>query len=206
MQKKIVDFTNLLRKSGVRVSVAESLDAFAALDELSLDDRELFKDALRATMVKRSDDIPTYDRLFDLYWSGFHDALREQLGQATGGLPDHVDLDQLLEALRQMLENMDVDLSDLAKAMLSMDPNQLEQMIRDAADETGIERIQNLLQIGFFSRRMIEQMGLEGAGGDLRELIDQLREAGMGEEELEQLGRLMQAVQDAVRRSVRQFV
>ncbi len=206
MQKKIVDFTNLLRKSGVRVSVAESLDAFSALDELSLDDRELFKDALRTTMVKRSDDIPTYDRLFDLYWSGFHDTLREQLGQAAGDLPGELDLDQLLEALRQMLENMDVNLSDLAKAMLSMDPNQLEKLIRNAADETGIERIQNLLQIGFFSRRMLEQMGLEGAGGDLRELIEELREAGMSEEELEQLGRLMEAVQDAVRRSVRQFV
>ena len=28
MQKKIVEFTNLLRKSGVRVSMAESIDAF----------------------------------------------------------------------------------------------------------------------------------------------------------------------------------
>ena len=67
MQQKIVEFTNLLRKSGVRVSVAESIDAFMALDELSLSDREIFKDALRTTMVKRSEDIPTYDQLFDLY-------------------------------------------------------------------------------------------------------------------------------------------
>ena len=28
MQRKLIDFTNLLRKSGVRVSVAESIDAF----------------------------------------------------------------------------------------------------------------------------------------------------------------------------------
>ena len=205
MQRKIVDFTNLLRKSGVRVSVAETIDAFAALDELSLDERELFKDALRTTMVKRSDDIPTYDRLFDLYWSGFHDMLREQLGQALGGMPEGFDLEKLLEALRQMLENMDVDLSELAQSMLSLDANQLEQLIRQAGEDAGIERIQNMLQIGFFSRRMLESMNMDEAGGDLSDLIERLREQGMSEEELAQLQELMQAVQDALRRAVRQY-
>ena len=46
MQKKVIEFTNLLRKSGIRVSVAEGIDAFNALDELSLDDREVFRDAI----------------------------------------------------------------------------------------------------------------------------------------------------------------
>ena len=59
MQARIVEFTNLLRKSGVRVSVSEAIDAFEALDELSLDERELFKDALRSSMIKRGDEIPT---------------------------------------------------------------------------------------------------------------------------------------------------
>jgi uncharacterized protein with von Willebrand factor type A (vWA) domain len=36
MHQKVVEFTNLLRKSGVRVSVAESIDAFRALDERGL--------------------------------------------------------------------------------------------------------------------------------------------------------------------------
>ena len=51
MQRKVVEFTNLLRKSGIRVSVAEGINAFEALDELSIDDRGLFKDALRTTMI-----------------------------------------------------------------------------------------------------------------------------------------------------------
>ena len=84
MQKKILEFTNLLRKSGMRVSVAEAIDAFHALDELSLDDREVFRDALRTTMVKRGDDIAAYDQLFDLYWSGFYDNLRNTFDQAAG--------------------------------------------------------------------------------------------------------------------------
>ena len=51
----------------------------------------------------------------------------------------------------------------------------------------------------------IDQMGIEGAGEDLQDLMEQLRQSGMGEEELDELGRLMEAVQDALRRAVRQY-
>ncbi len=205
MQKKVVEFTNLLRKAGVRVSTAEALDAFVALDEMSLDERELFKDALRTTMVKRSDDIPTYDRLFDLFWSGFHDLLRDQLAQALAGMGPDFDLDEILGALREVLENMDLDLSALAQSLLGLDTNQLEQLIRQSGEETGVEGIQNMLQIGFFSRRILEQMGFEGAGEELRELLERLREQGLAEERVQELAQLMKAVQDAVRRAVRGF-
>jgi hypothetical protein len=205
MQKKIVEFTNLLRKSGIRVSIAESIDAFAALDELSLEERELLKDALRTTMIKRSDDVPTYDRLFDLFWSGFHDALREELGAAVASLGGKLDLDRLLEALRGLLENTDVDLSELARAILTLDASLLERQIREAGEEAGIDRIQNMLQIGFFSRRMLERMNLDQAGGELTDLIERLREAGVEEERLEQLAQLVRALQEAVRRAVRRY-
>ncbi len=205
MEKKIVEFTNLLRKAGVRVSVAESLDAFSAIDEMPLEDRELFKDALRATMVKRGDDIDTYDRLFDLFWSGFHDQLQSELKQALGGMPGDFDLERLLEQLREMLENMDIDLSELAKALLSMDANALEQLIQQAGEQSEVQNIRNMLQIGFFSRRMIEQMDMEGAGGELKSLIERLREEGMDEERLGELEALLKAVQEAARRAVRQF-
>jgi len=187
MEKKIVEFTNLLRKAGVRVSVAESLDAFNAIDEMPLEDRELFKDALRTTMVKRGDDIDTYDRLFDLFWSGFHDQLQSELKQALAGMPGEFDLERLLEQLRDLLENMDIDLSELAKALLSMDANALEQLIQQAGEESEVGNIRNMLQIGFFSRRMIEQMDMEGAAGELKTLMDRLREEGMDEERIAEL-------------------
>ena len=205
MEKKIVEFTNLLRKAGVRVSVAESLDAFNAIDEMPLEDRELFKDALRTTMVKRGDDIDTYDRLFDLFWSGFHDQLQNELKQALGGMPGDFDLEQLLQQLRDLLENMDIDLSELAKALLTMDSNALEQMIQQAGEESEVQNIRNMLQIGFFSRRMIEQMDMEGASGELQALMQRLREEGMDEDRLNELAELLKAVQEAARRAVRQY-
>ena len=199
VQKNIIEFTNILRNAGIRVSVAEAIDSFMALDEMTLDDRELFRDALRTTMVKHSDDIPTYDRLFSLFWSGFHDQLRDELQAAMAAMGADFDLDELLDQIREMLEQMDgdVDLTELARALLTVDANALEKLIQQAGQDAGIANIKNMLQIGFFSRRMMEQMGMEGAGVSLRELMDQLAEAGMSEEDLQRLGELMNAVQDA---------
>jgi hypothetical protein len=171
MQKKIIEFTNLLRKSGIRVSVAEAIDAFNALDELSLGDRDVFQDALRASMVKRGDEIATFNELFELYWSGFYDNLKGAFGDMEGDLSEMgIDLEELLSQLAEMMQNMDgdMDLGELAKALLTQNLSELENMIRSAAEDAGTGRIENMLQVGFFSRRTTEQLGLEGAQRILR--------------------------------------
>ncbi|MCZ6464232.1 MAG: hypothetical protein O7A09_07825, partial [Proteobacteria bacterium] len=208
MQQKVIDFTNLLRKSGIRVSVAESIDAFTALDELSLDDREVFKDALRASMVKRGDEIATYDELFDLYWSGFYDSLREAFGDMAGGLGDMgIDLEELLRQLAEQLGQLDGDmeLSELAKALLTQDLSMLEQLIREAAKQAGAENIENMLQIGFFSRRTAEQLDMEGAGQELEDLAARLEAMGLSAEQVEQMRELIRRLMETLRRSVRNF-
>ncbi len=208
MQKKVIAFTNLLRKSGIRVSVAEAIDAFNALDELSLDDREIFCDALRTAMVKRGDDIPAYDELFELFWSGYYDNLRQAFDQMEGDLGAMgVDLDQLLKQLAEMMKGMDgdFDLSELAKALLTQDLSQLENMIRQAAEEAGTGRIENMLQVGFFSRRTAEQLGLEGASQQLENLVERMRAMGMGDAQIQQMQELMRKLMETMRRAVRNF-
>jgi hypothetical protein len=209
MQAKVIEFANLLRKSGVRVSVAEAIDAFQSLDELSLDDREIFKDALRASMVKRGDEIPTYDQLFDLFWSGFYDSLQQGFGDVNADLAKAgVDVDDLLRQLAEMMSELDdgeLDLSELARALLTQDLSNLEQMIRDASEQAGMERIENMLQVGFFSRRTLEQMGMEGAGQELEELASRLSELGLSDEQAAGLRDMVQKLMETLRQSVRNF-
>jgi uncharacterized protein with von Willebrand factor type A (vWA) domain len=208
VEKKILEFANILRKSGIRVSTAEAIDSFVALEELSLEDREIFKDALRTTMVKRGEEIATYDHLFDLFWSGFYDNLRESFGQATGGMPEGMDIEDLLRAIAQMLQSGGAesgDLSELARALLTTDLSQLENLIRMAAEQAGTQRIENFLQVGFFSRRTLEQMGVEGAADQLRQLADRLEQAGMSPEQIQALRNLIDRLLEAVRRSVRAY-
>lgn len=71
MDKVINDFIALLRQQSIRVSPAESLDALSALSQLGLREREVVRDSLRATLIKSTEDIPVFDRLFDLYF-GLH--------------------------------------------------------------------------------------------------------------------------------------
>jgi uncharacterized protein with von Willebrand factor type A (vWA) domain len=209
VQKKILEFTNILRKSGIRVSTAEALDAFTALDELSVEERTIFKDALRTTMVKRGEEVPTYDQLFDLFWSGFYDNLRQSFGDAAEGLSAFgLDLEELLQRIAEALQGMEGEageLSELARALLTADLNMLEQIIREAAERAGVERIENFLQVGFFSRRTLDQMGLEGARDELSDLAARLEAAGMSPEEIQALRGLIEALGEAARRAVRNF-
>ena len=208
MQARLIEFTNLLRKSGVRVSVAEAIDAFQALDELSLDERDIFKDALRSSMIKRGDEIGTYDQLFDLFWSGFYDSLQESFGQIGGDLAaSGIDLEELLRQIAEQMGqmDMDLDLSDLAKALLTQDLSTLENLIREAAEAAGIDRIENMLQVGFFSRRTTEQLGMEGAAEQLEQLLAQLEEGGMPQEQVEAMRDLIQRLMETLRRTVRNF-
>ena len=100
MDAKVVEFTALLRRNGVRVSLSETMDAFQALDAVGLSDRETVRAALRATAVKRAIDVPTFDRLFDLYFSGLGEVIREvtQATQSALGL-DEDDFASFLEQL-----------------------------------------------------------------------------------------------------------
>ena len=79
------------------------------------------------------------------------------------------------------------DLSELARAMLTGDLSALEQLIRAAAEQAGAGRIENFLQVGFFSRRTLEQMNAEGAGQELRDLAARLEAAGMSPEQVSHL-------------------
>src|SRR5437879_13024881 len=77
MDAKLVEFSNLLRQNGLRVSPAESMDMLRALAVVGLPDRQTVRATLRATMVKRSVDLPTFETLFELFFSGLADAIKE---------------------------------------------------------------------------------------------------------------------------------
>ncbi|MBI2230523.1 MAG: hypothetical protein HYU46_15670 [Deltaproteobacteria bacterium] len=57
MEERVIEFANVLRRNGVRVSLAENMDAFRALKSLGIADPLLFRHALRATLIKRGSDI-----------------------------------------------------------------------------------------------------------------------------------------------------
>src|SRR5215813_3123369 len=68
METRILQLIAALRASGVRVSLAESGEAFSAVDIMGIQDREEFRLSLRATLIKDIKDIPVFDKLFPLFF------------------------------------------------------------------------------------------------------------------------------------------
>ena len=62
MEVRIIEFAGILRRSGIRVSTAETLEALQGAHALGLRDRATFKNVLRAMMVKRTPDIESTGR------------------------------------------------------------------------------------------------------------------------------------------------
>jgi uncharacterized protein with von Willebrand factor type A (vWA) domain len=67
----IARFVADLRKEGLRVSPGESLDAVCALAHGGLEGRASVRALLRMTLVKSVTDIPTFNRVFDRFFSSY---------------------------------------------------------------------------------------------------------------------------------------
>ncbi len=72
MRSGLVDrhiaFLEALRGAGLPVSLAEDLDAIAALRTLDWSERDTIRDGYAATLVKRQSQRPTFEALFDIYF------------------------------------------------------------------------------------------------------------------------------------------
>ncbi|MGZ8734392.1 MAG: vWA domain-containing protein [Acidimicrobiia bacterium] len=117
-------FVHELRAAGLPVSMTENLDAMRALEHVSLEDRQSFKSALAATLVKHHQHARAFDTVFDVYFSlivpgigGEGDDLEGAEGaeglesqvQGTGGSggEGQVSAEELAEMLLSALMSMD---------------------------------------------------------------------------------------------------
>src|SRR5205823_13728536 len=62
-------FIQELRTAGLPVSLTENLDAMEAVQHIPLDDREAFKYALAATLVKNHAHWKAFETVFEVYFS-----------------------------------------------------------------------------------------------------------------------------------------
>jgi uncharacterized protein with von Willebrand factor type A (vWA) domain len=123
-----IAFLEALRGAGLSVSLAEDLDAVAALTSVEWTDRSIVHDVYAATLVKRQAQRPTFDALFDLYFprlvgGGVAEAQRtEAEGSEGDGSPvrdNAAALEAFREALAEALEQGDEQrLQELAAEMV----------------------------------------------------------------------------------------
>src|SRR5438876_7496221 len=68
LQGAVVRFAGLLRRHGLPVTLGEVTDAARALGHLDLSDRHEVFLGLRAVLVSRVEEIPTFERCFNAFW------------------------------------------------------------------------------------------------------------------------------------------
>jgi hypothetical protein len=208
MDARIVEFAEVLRQNGIRVSTSEVSDAARATSEVGLQDKGLFRSALRATLVKREQDVDVFDRAFDFFFSG----AAKTFEAIDKSLFDQIQEQGLIEGdnLTMLLYQMNLlfnELSPLAQAALMGDRARLAQIFRAATLQLDLSQLRSSMQTGFFSRRLMVAAGVDGARSELKGLEDELRKRGLPTEGVEIVSRhvadAMRKVEEAARREVK---
>ncbi|HNP71928.1 MAG TPA: VWA domain-containing protein [Kouleothrix sp.] len=203
MDDRIIQFIDALRASGVRVSVAESADALRAIEATGIADKELFRLAMRATLVKEAHDIPEFEKLFPSFFGTGAPPMPNQPG---GGMSQE-DRDKLAQMLEQMLANMTPEqLRQLFEAMMSGENMSREQLQQLLSQYTSQGQMTNPYYQPWMTRRAMRELQFDRLDELLQELLEKLREAGVSEEALQQLAQEARENQSALAEQIGQEV
>ncbi len=174
-----------LRAGGVRISVAESADGFRAVEEIGAVDREALRAALRTTLVKDPADLPTFDRLFPLYFGLEPPPLlpalgemgadeQQQLEEALRSLPP-----ELADLLRRLLRGERLSAEEMAQLRARLQPNFSSESGGSQGQQALRQHLDQLAQSWMDRLARLLQWLLSGQGPSSQELEQIGREVGL---------------------------
>ncbi|MDK2887463.1 MAG: uncharacterized protein PWP72_341 [Thermoanaerobacter sp.] len=103
LHHNLARFTHILRHLGMRVSMAETLDAYRALTLVDIKSREKVKAALRAVMVKKAPDRQIFDLAFERFFVPPEDKEQQYLLRRQQEEMERQRLAEAREKLEQVL-------------------------------------------------------------------------------------------------------
>ena len=196
MEERIVKFISALRSGGVRVSLAESTDAFCAVENLGVQDRDTFRLSLRATLVKDMESLSTFEELFPLFFgSGEPPPLMNLMDDLT-----EEEANMLAEALRQFGQRLQDMLERLLRGeqLTPEELNALGQMV-------GLDQADDLRYREWMARRMQRALQFEQVREAMQEIMELMAQMGMNRERMEQMRQLIGQNMDSLREQLRQY-
>lgn len=204
MLRLLDEFFWVLRREGFEISPAAALLAVQAAALVGFEDRNAFQGALLCALVERAQDRRRFIASFDRFFSRG----RAHASDFWGRLRDRGFHDAELLALRELLD----------AASERRGPGEMQGVLAFAGEESeldhllmraGIARLlapmQSPLQVGFYTQRLYEQLGIPKIGGALRRIRQALREA-LGAERGEALSDALGDELEAMRHRIRAHV
>ena len=120
----LAGFVAELRNAGLPVSLTENLDAMEAVQHIPIEDREAFKYALGATMVKNNSHWRAFETVFEVYFS-----LRGPEYKIKEG--DDTELDEMWREMQEQARQGDGK-GAAGGSMDALTPEEIAQMLMNA--------------------------------------------------------------------------
>ena len=152
------DFIHILRSSDLRVSTSESIDAMNVVSKVGLDDKSLLKDSLSFSLAKTLREKEIFNKCFDNFFEeNYMDLKGEKLPKENH--EEDIEFEEL-----KNIENTQKNLEELYK---SSDKISLMTAMALAARDANLQDIKLFTQVGMFTRKIFDEMGLETLNNDI---------------------------------------
>ena len=155
MDRILENFIATLRRSGVRVSVAETMDALRAVDLSGYANRPVIRDFLSASLAKSLREKEIFEVCFTHFFTA-QDMLED------GFLRED-------EATLPMLPGA----AFLTRAFLTGDGGGLALAFAEAAGMADVRSIQSPTQKGLYMQRLFQEIGMEALNRDIQILVEE---------------------------------
>jgi len=183
MDTVLENFIRSLRRSGVRISIAETLEAFEAVRQIGFAERELLRDSLAAVLAKSVIEKRIFRECFDRFFSP--DLFTWPAGEDDG-----------TRAVKTVAEER----RTLTQMMLMADHGGLAAALSMAAREENLPGMRFFTQKNLYALRIMERMGSQALDADIRMLQEQGSAESLGTSARLEAGR------EALARNVRNLV
>lgn len=171
MQAHVLQFANLLRESGIRISTAEILDALLGIDRIGLGDKGQFRALLRACLIKRGADFQEFDKLFDLYFSA--------LGAPAGALSPVAASEPFSEALHEILDQANGLFSPWFRRLILEGLPAFAAALLEVGQQIGLPGMRYPMQARHFGQKIRRAFGMDRWEEEIEHLLGRLAEKGL---------------------------
>ena len=152
------DFIHILRSSDLRVSTSESIDAMNVVSKIGFNNKSLLRDSLSFSLAKTLREKEIFNECFDNFFE------ENYMNLKSDELPEEnherdIEFDDLNNS-----ENMQKSLEELYK---NSDKTSLMTAMALAARDANLQDIKLFTQVGMFTRKIFDEMGLETLNNDI---------------------------------------
>lgn len=199
MDRLLTSFIRALRNADIRISTAETLDAFSTVQLIGYGDRQLLKDSLALVLPKTLDEKAAFDTCFDQFFSfrsrselspsrdsdSGSEAASAGNGEVGGGESQNTGGKSLRgggeptsaqegQSPTETVEDGEMTSPQSALGQLLTRANSMEIniAINTAGQQVNVHEIEMFTQKGVYTRRILDSMGIAGLQQEVLTLTD----------------------------------